>query len=195
VTPTISAGLSGHYEFQEPDFGRNFSIGRGRALGTFAIGRDGTLLAEAGADFFTRENDSTEVEPGILASYTHRFLAFAITAHYEQGYRNSSEDVDDNGVTYTRSAGIFLTSLLFRQLTATVGFRYEENDFQTLSVGVTPGTTDRTYSVDVGLRYLLVRSLFLAAGYTGTFRTSTDEGAEFNENRFHLGVTYEYNLF
>ena len=49
--------------------------------------------------------------------------------------------------------------------------------------------------MDLAFRYLLARSLFLTLGYVGTFRFSTQESAEFNENRVRLGVTYEYNPF
>ncbi len=200
VTPTISAGVSGGYQYQEPDQEtdsvRRFSIGRGRAIGRVGVGPDGNLLVEAGADVFARQDESTKVRPGILASYTHRFLAFAITARYEQGYRARFEEVDNSGVTFTRSAGIFLTSSYFRDLTATLGFQYEENKFQdTTLLGAPAGTTDRTYSVTAELRYLLVRWLFLTAGYTGTFRISTQDADEFNENRVRVGVTYQYNLF
>lgn len=196
VTPTISAGLTGKYAFQEPDEGRSFTLGRGRAIAAVGVGPSGTLQAEAGADFFTRQDESTKIRPSFLASYTHRFFAFAVTARYEEGYRADFEDVDSGGITFTRSAGVFLTSAFFRNLVATLGVRYEENKFQDTTVlGATAGTTDRTWDVDVELRYLLVRSLFLTAAYTGTFRTSTDVTAEFNENRARLGLTYEYNLF
>jgi len=197
LTPTVSAGLTGTYVFQEPDVGQNFTIGRLRALATVQIGRDGTAEAEVGADAFRlREEDSVEFRPSGALSYTHRFFALAITARYEQGYELGYEDVDSTGTTFTRSAGVFLSSALFRNLTTTLGFRYEENTFQFSTIqGVAAGTRDRTYSIDAGIRYLLVRSLYLSLGYTGTFRISSQDTAEFNENRVRLGLTYQYGLF
>ncbi len=195
VTPTVSAGVTGFYQFQEPDVGRNFSLGRGRAVGTLAVARDGSLQAEVGADVFSQERASTKVRPSVLAAYTHRFRAFDVTGRYEQGYRNNSENLDDTGVTFTRTGAILFTTSFFRDLTNTFGVRYEENNYQTPVLGIPLDTTDRTWSVDLGFRYLIVRSLFLTAGYSGTFRQSTQETAEFYENRVSLGMTYQYDLF
>jgi Putative beta-barrel porin 2 len=196
VTPTISAGVTGFYQFHEPDVGRDSTLGRSRAIGTVAIGPDGNLQAEAGADVFAHQADDTKVRPSFLAAYTHRFVPFTVSARYEQGYKSDFEELDSGGVTFTRSAGIFLTSSYFRDLTGTFGIRYEENEFeQTTLFGAPAGTTDRTWSFDLELRYMIVRSLFLITGYTGTIRNSTQESAEFYENRVHLGVTYQYDLF
>jgi hypothetical protein len=198
ITPTISAGFAGGYQYQEPDREPSFNLGRGRVISTFGVGVDGTAALEAGVDVFGGAVQSeTEVTPSFLASYTHRFLVGAVTARYEQGYRNRSEDLFDEGVTFTRSAGIFLTTAFFRDLVATFGVRYVENEFldQTGS-GPPTGTTERTWAVDVAFRYLLARSLFLNFAYSGTFRTSTDPaGDEFNENLFRVGLRYEYNVF
>ena len=150
---------------------------------------------QAGADVFTRQDDLTKVEPSFFLSYTHRFAAFAVTARYEHGYVNNALAIDDSGVTLTRSAGIFLTSAYFRNLTTTFGLRYDENEYQQTTSVARAGTTDRTWAVDLAFRYLLARSLFLTLGYVGTFRFSTQESAEFNENLVRLGVTYEYNPF
>ena len=59
-TPTITPGVAGFYQFQEPDFGRHFSIGRGRATGAFGFGPDGTLEVAGGADLYTRQGDSDQ---------------------------------------------------------------------------------------------------------------------------------------
>jgi hypothetical protein len=195
VTQTVSAGVTGYYQYQENDSGRYGTLGRGRAVGNFALGPNGTLLAEAGADTFSLQGGSLEVRPSVLVDYTHRFLAFAVTARYEQGYLNRALDIDDTGVSFTRTAGIFLRSSYFRNLTTTLGLRYEENTYETATLGIPVDTTDRTWSLDAELRYQLVRSLFLTLAYSGTFRLSTQETAEFNENRVRLGATYQYNLF
>ena len=195
-TPTITAGMMGYYQFQEPDVGRHFSLGRGRATGTFVIGPDGTLNLEAGADVFAFQGDSTEVKPSFLFAYTQRFLAFSVSARYEHGYVNRYTDVNNSGVTLTRSAGVFFTSSFFRDLTPTLGVRYEENDYQNTTLqGARAGTVVRTLAFDVLFRYLIVRSLFLNFGYSGTFRISTVQSEEYNENLFRVGLTYQYDLF
>jgi len=195
-TPALRAGLTGFYQYQEPDSGLHFTMGRGRATGIFDLGPSGTLEVAAGADTFTREDDAAKVRPSFLFAYTYRFVAFAVTARVEQGLQNRAENVDNTGATFTRSAGIFLTSSFFRDLTMTLGGRYEENTFLGTTVqSPTAGTKDRTWAVDAELRYLLVRSLFLTLAYDGTFRTSTQEGSGFNENRVRMGATYQYSLF
>jgi hypothetical protein len=195
-TPTITAGPEGYYEYQEPDIGRHFSLGRGRATAIIGFGAGGTVELGAGADVFAFEGSSTEIKPSFLFSYTKSFMAFSVTARYEHGYVNRYSQLDNSGVTLTRSAGVFVTSSFIRNLTATLGLRYEENEQATTTFqGGLAGTKDTTYSVDVYLRYLLIRSLFLTAGYTGTFRTSTQESDEFNENLVRIGMTYQYNLF
>jgi hypothetical protein len=196
VTPTIGAGLAGSYEFQEPDTGSHFSLGRGRVTSTIGVGPEGKLEAAAGVDVFSREEDTTLVRPSFLAAYTHRFATFAVTARYEQGFRSRFQDVDSSGVTFTRSAGLFFTTAFFRNTVGTLGLRYEENEFQDTTVlGAPAGTTDHTWSVDVEVRYMIIRSLFLVAGYNGVIRTSTQDSAEFYENRVRLGMTYQYTLF
>jgi hypothetical protein len=196
VTPTVNAGLTAYYERQNPDTGRDFSIGRARVTTAIGFGPDGTLTAGVGPDVFWQPDDSTSVRASVLAAYTHRFATFSVTARYEQGYRNRSEELDPS-ITFTRLAGIFLRTAYFRNTIGTFGFRYEENEFQvtSLAAGAPAGTTDRTWSIDLDIRYLLVRSLFLRLGYIGTIRTSTQESAEFYENRVSLGLTYEYFLF
>jgi hypothetical protein len=81
-------------------------------------------------------------------------------------------------------------------VTATLGGRYEENEYQlTTALGAPAGTKDQTWAIDAEIRYLLVRSLFLTLAYNGTFRTSTQEGNAFNENRVRVGISYQYDLF
>ncbi|RPI07707.1 MAG: hypothetical protein EHM71_09960 [Zetaproteobacteria bacterium] len=195
VTPTVSTGVRGYYQYQEPDLGRDFTTATGRAVADVRVGPDGTLRLEAGADGFKRQGDATDIRPGFLAAYTHRFPLLAVTARYEQGYSNQFNELDSSGVAFNRSAGVLLSSSFFRNLTATLGFRYEENQYQITTLAVRSGQTDRTFDVEAGMRYLLVRALYLTLAYTGTFRVSTQESEEFNENRVRLGLTYQYVLF
>jgi Putative beta-barrel porin 2 len=195
-TPAITAGMTGYYEYQDFDTGGLFSLGRGMVTANVAVGTGGMFNLGAGADVFDAQGAPVEVRPNFLLDYTHRFLGVAVSARYEQGYVNRFNDIGNSGVTFTRSAGVFLTSSILRDLTATLGIRYEENDYQITTVyGQPAGTKDRTVAADVALRYLLVRSLFLTLGYTGTFRLSTQQANEFNENIFRAGLTYEYGFF
>jgi hypothetical protein len=198
VTTATSAVLTGSYEYEEPDSGAHFSTGTGRVGGTFAFGPDGALTLLAGASVFSEEGQDTKVRPSGSLAYTHRFAAFVVRALFDSGFRNDSTSLDSTGVTFTRSAGIFVTStqLLFRELTGTLGVRWTEEEFeQSSTFGGPPGTKDRTWDFDVSIRYALARSLFLGLGYTGTIRNSTQSSADFYENRVRLGLTYEYILF
>ena len=103
--------------------------------------------------------------------------------------------MDNTGVTASRSVALFLTSLAFRDLTATLGARWSENRFeQTTAAGGPAGTKDRTWDIDALLRYYILRPLSLTLGYTFTIRTSTSPTAEFLENRVRFGLTYQHNI-
>ena len=198
ITPAISAILFGSYEYQEPDTGDYFTTGTGRLGGTFAIGPQGTLELQGGFSAFTTQGADTEVRPSFLVAYSHRFAAFVVRADFLSGFENQTSAIDSTGLTYTRSAGIFVTTseLLFRNLTGTVGIRWTEDEFfQTSTFGGPPGTKDRTWDFDVSISYLLARSLSLVLGYTGTIRDSSQNSADFYENRVRLGLRYDYTLF
>jgi uncharacterized protein (PEP-CTERM system associated) len=197
VTPAITANVNGSYQFQVPDAGAHFATGRGLAGGTVALGPDGTLSLLGGVSLYATEGQETKVRPSGSLAYTQRFATFVLSARFESGYVNNSSAIDATGVTFTRSAGVFLTTtqLLFRELTATLGVRWVENQFeQSSTFGGPPGTKDRTWDFDASLSYPLARSLSLGLGYTGTIRTSTQSSADFYENRVRLGLTYQYNL-
>ena len=198
ISPAISAVLIGSYEYQEPDSGLHFSTGIGRVGGTFAIGPDGTFELQGGVSTFMTEGQDTEVKPSFLLAYTQRFAAFVVRADFLSGYQNRTSAIDATGATYNRSAGIFVTTseLLFRSLSATAGVRWTEEEFlQTSTFGGPPGTKDRTWDFDVSLGYPLARSLSLVLGYTLTIRDSTQDSADYYENRVRLGLRYEYTLF
>jgi len=156
------------------------------------------LELQGGFSAFTTQGADTEVRPSFLVAYSHRFAAFVVRADFLSRFENQTSAIDSTGLTYTRSAGIFVTTseLLFRSLTATVGVRWREEEFfQTSTFGGPPGTKDRTWDFDVSFGYPLARSLFLVLGYTGTIRDSTQDSADFYENRVRLGLRYEYTLF
>ena len=200
LTPTISATLSGLFTYHDPDRDPNLMIGRARLGVTGAFGPYGSLAAEAGVGVFNQQNDSTSVRPSILLNWTQQFTLFSLSAAYQQDYQENFQQVTNAGVTFTRSAGLVLTSsgMLFRDLTATLTGQWVENRFQ-LAVpgqnGVSAGTVDRTWNLGMEIRYLILRGLSLVLGYTATIRTSTDPNAEFLENRVRFGLTYQYDIF
>jgi hypothetical protein len=200
LTPTVSASLSGLFIFHDPDRDPNFMIGRTRLGSTGAFGPYGSLRAEVGIAVFAQQNDTTKVLPGILLNWSQQFALLTVSATYQQDYQEHFQQVTSTGVTFTRSAGLALTSsgLLFRDLTAALTGQWVENSYQ-LTVpglnGVSAGTVDRTWNLGVEIRYLMLRALSLVLGYTTTIRTSTDPTVEFLENRVRLGLTYQYDIF
>jgi len=134
-TPTISGVLIGSYEYQEPDIGEPFATGIGRVGGTFALGPDGTFELQGGFSTFMTQGADTKLRPSFLLAYSQRFATFVVRADFLSGFDNRSDALDSTGVTFTRSAGIFVTNteLLFRQLTGTVGVRWTEEEFQQTS--------------------------------------------------------------
>jgi predicted porin len=197
-TPAISAILFGSYEYQEPDTGEPFATGIGRVGGTFAIGPDGTLELQGGFSTFMTQGEETKLRPSFLLAYTQRLASVVVRADFLSGFENRSDALDATGVTFTRSAGLFVTTseLLFRQLTGTAGIRWTQEEFQqTSTFGGPPGTKDQTWDFDVSISYPLARSLSLGLGYTGTIRTSDQSSAGYYENRVRLGLRYTYTLF
>jgi hypothetical protein len=200
LTPTVSATLSGLFTYHNPDRDPDLMIGRARPGVTAAFGPYGSLSAEVGVGVFNQQNDSTRVRPSILLNWTQQFTLFSLSATYQQDYQENFQQVTNAGVTFTRSAGLVLTStgLLFRDLTTTLTGQWVENSFQ-LTVpgqnGVSAGTVDRTWNLGAEIRYLILRGLSLVLGYTATIRTSTDPNAGFLENRAHFGLTYQYDIY
>ncbi len=200
LTPTLSGTLSGRLRYHEPDTGANLTTGRARIGGTGAVGPYGTFTAEAGVSVFAQQNASTNVRPSILVTWSQLFNAFSVSATYSEDYHSNFQELSNTGVTYTRSAGLVLatTGLLFRNLVATLTGYWVENKFQQTTVGatgVTAGTVDKTWNVGVEIRYFILRPLSLVTGYTAVIRTSTDPTVGFVENRVHLGLTYQYQIF
>jgi hypothetical protein len=201
LTPTVSGTLSGLFTYHDSDRDPDLMIGRARLGGTGAFGPYGSIAAEAGAGVFAQQNDSTNVRPSILLNWTQPFTLFSLSATYQQDYQENFQLVTNTGVTFTRSAGLALSStgLLFRDLTTTLTGQWVENR-NLLPVpgpnGVVAGTADRTWNLGAEIRYLIVRGLSLVLGYTATIRTSTEANYPgFLENRVHVGLSYQYAIF
>jgi hypothetical protein len=56
-------------------------------------------------------------------------------------------------------------------------------------------TKQNTFNADLGIRYYLIGGLSLNLDYVFTIRDSTDPTQDFYENRFRMGLTYQYGLF
>lgn len=200
LTPTISGTLSGWFAYHDPDRDPNLMLGRARLGGTGTLGPYGSLAVEAGAGVFAQQDSPAKVRPSILVNWTQQFAAFSLSARYQQDYQENFQQVTSTGVTFSQSASVFLTTtdLLYRDLTASLRAEWGENRYQltvTGPQGVSAGTVDRTWSLGVEIRYLILRPLAVIVGYTATIRTSTDPNAEFLENRVHFGLRYQYNIF
>lgn len=196
LTPTISVTLFTFFTHHDEDRGQDFMIGRARLGGIWTLGPNGSLEGGAGANVFAPRDSETTVRPSVLVGWTQRLSLFSLSARYEEVFQERFQQVDNTGVTATRSASVNLAILAFRDLTATLSGGWTENRFeQTTLAGGSAGTRDRTWDVDAGLRYYILRPLSLTLGYTYTIRTSTDPTAEFHENRIRFGLTYQYDIF
>jgi len=195
LSPTASGTLSASFTQHDEDRGQDFISGRMRIGGTFALGPDGSLDASGGAEVFTPRGGNSTVRPSGSVAWTQRFSLFSLSVRYEDGFQLRFQTLDNTGVTGSRSVALLLTSLAFRDITATLGARWTENRFeQTTAAGGPAGTKDRTWDVDALLRYYILRPLSLTLGYTVTIRSSTTPTAEFVENRIRFGLTYQHNI-
>ncbi len=200
LTSTISGTLSGWFAYHEPDRDPNLTLGRARLGGTGTLGPYGSLAVEAGAGVFAQQDSPAKVRPSLLANWTQQFAAFSLSARYQQDFQENFQQVTNMGVTFSQSAGVFLTTtgLLYRDLTATLRAEWGETRYQltvTGPQGVAAGTVDRTWNLGGDIRYLILRPLAVIVGYTATLRTSTQSNAGFLENRVHFGLTYQYSIF
>jgi predicted porin len=195
LTPTLTGILTGLYTTHEEDTetGTDFVIGRAR-VGAAWAGAERRLELQAGADVFSPDPGDDEVRPSGLVSYTERFAWFALTADYQAGFQERFQEVDNAGVSFTQQAGVVLTTTAFRALTGTLALRWSYNDFQTTTSTVAADTSEHTYDLELGVRYQLLRPLFISAGYVLTIRDSDDPEDEFTENRIRLGLTYTFDL-
>ncbi len=196
LTPALTGLVTGLFTTHQADEADevDFIIGRTRLGVTWILNPESTLEAQAGVDFFDPDTDSLSVHPSGSVGYTQRFPWLALSLRYEEGIQERFQEVDNTGVARTRAASILLSTVSFQRLTATAALRWAENRFELTTPVVVADTRDRTWDIELGARYQLLRPLFVSAGYVLTVRTSTDEESEFVENRVRVSVTYAFNL-
>ena len=197
-TPTVTGNLSGKFTEHNADQpqAEDFRIGGGMVGGVLTLGPNGSISAQVGPDFFAPQNNKTIVRPGFVGLWTQRFSYFALSVGYNQSFQSNFQSVDNTGVSFVRSASVYLTSLAFRDLTATVGARWNRQKFeQSTTSGGPAGTQETTWDLEGRLEYILARPLVLTLGYIYTIRSSTNPIAAFVENRVRLGLTYRYDIF
>jgi hypothetical protein len=196
LTPTTTATLSFRFNQHDAERGQDFMIGGGRLGGALALSPDASLAVDGGAEVFAPRDSTATVSATASLAWTQRFALFSVTGRYEEGFRERFLEVDVTGVARTRSGTFRVTSTAFRDLTATLGATWTENRFeQTTVAGGPAGTRDRTWNLEAGIRYLILRSLVFTLGYVAVLRTSTVPSAEFLENRVRLGLAFQYDLF
>jgi hypothetical protein len=196
LTPNVSLRLSAQFTHHDEERGQDFMLGRARLGGTLTLGPDASLEADAGAEAFAPRDDRVSLRSSVGFAWIQRFSLFSLSARYEEGFQERFQGVDNTGVTKTRTAALLLTTLAFRDLTATLGANWTENRFeQTTVAGGPAGTADRTWNLEAGIRYAILRGLSLTLGYVATIRTSTNPTADFLENRVRLGLTFQHDLF
>ncbi len=196
ITPTTSGTLDVTFTHHDSDRGQDFKIYEGRLGATTTLGPDGTLSASGGASVFDPSGGKQNVRPSVSVSWTQRFALFSVFAQYQEGFATRFQEVDNTGVTATRSAVLSLTSVAFRDLVASLTGRWTENRFEQTTTAAGPaGTRDRTWDLEANLRYAVIRWLYVYVGYTLTIRSSTVPTNEFLENRVRLGLTGQYDFF
>ncbi len=195
-TPSISGVLTGSFTHHDSDFGQDFITYGGRVGASVTLGPTDSLDASGGVEVFSPRGGSSSLSPSIAVGYTRQFALFSMSAQYTEGFVQRFQAVDNTGVSRTRSASLFLSSLAFRNLGATLGFRWAENHFeQSTAVGGPADTVDRTYDVTAGLSYSIFRWLSASLGYSFTIRTSSSSAAEFYENRVRVSLTAASDVF
>jgi hypothetical protein len=197
LTPNLRGTLSGSFTEHDVDHvtSQNFRIARGRLGGAVSVGPEGSLSAEAGTDVFMLRDHGPRVFPAGKVTYSHRFPILAMAVSYEESLAQQFQTAGIAALTHTRSASLLLSSVTFRDLTASVGtsFNWQKIQQGTATSGV-PGEVDRTLDVEGRLQYFILRPLSLTLGYVVTFRTSNVPTVGFLENRINLSLSYAYNL-
>jgi hypothetical protein len=196
IDPTLDGALTATFTYHDSDRDQDFYIYGAILGGTKRFASGGSLSVFIGPQVFAPRGDPVKVRPSGSISWNQPFTFFSLMAQYSAGYNQNFGAIDNTGVTFTQLADISLVSTAIRNLTANLGIRWEENRFEQTTIATgSAGTVDRTWNVDLGIRYYLIRWLSLGLGYTLTMRTSTQASAEFLENRVRLGLTAQYTPF
>jgi len=196
LTPSFTAALSGLVTSHLPDDSStvSFMIERLRLAGTWTASPVTFFDGAIGVDRFDPNNSSPKMRPSASLGLTHRFPLFDLAARYEAGFQEQFQDVLNTGATFTQAASVLLRLTAYRNLLATLAIRWTQNDFQLSTANVGANTTDRTWNLEMGVRYTLLRPLFLTFNYALLLRDSTAPGVGFTENRVRVGLTYAFTF-
>ncbi len=212
ITQTLNGKLLGSLIYHKPDspIAVEYFTGDLGIVGLWQYSPTGRLELGAGVSVFSPQanqfpgltallvaDSTTQVRPSVLFRWSQEFLYLRLSAQYSQLYVPDFGSVEFFNLSFRRSAGIALstTGSLFRNLTGTLGVNWVQNDYPLTTINVGAGTTQDTFNVDFGVRYYLFGGLSLNLDYVYTIRDSTNPTEDFYENRFRIGLTYQYNLF
>ncbi len=212
LTQTLTARFLGSFTYHNPDspiavehLSGNVGIG-----GSWQYSPTGNLDLGAGVAIFSPQSNqfpsltsllvastTTDYRPSVIFRWSQGFPFFALSAQFSQLYVTDFGSAQYFNSSFTRTAGISLstTGLLFRNLTGTLGVNWVQNFYPVTTINVRADTTQNTFNVDFGVRYYLIGGLSLNLGYVFTIRDSTNPTEDFYENRFRIGLTYQYSLF
>ena len=211
LTPTLNARFLGSFTYHNPDspiavehLSGNVGIG-----GNWRYSPTGSLDLGAGISVFSPQanqpssltpflvsSTTNEYRPSVILRWSQEFPYFVLSAQFSQLFVTDFGSTQFFNSSFTRTAGITLstTGLLFRNLTGSLGVNWVQNEYPVTTINVRADTTQDTFNVDFGVRYYLFGGLSLNLGYVFTTRDSTNPTEDFYENRFRLGLTYQYNL-
>ena len=197
LTPTINATGLGSFTWNKKDEGdtNNFMLGKAQVGATVTLGPEGSIVvAEAGGQIYAPEQGNSKISPSGRIAWTQRFSYASLTASYDYGFQNNSLGISPTGLSEVSSAALLLETATFRDVTATLGGRWNrEHREQTTSAGGPSGTWTTTWEARAGIRYLILRSLTLALNYVLTNRTSDQPNNEYVENNIQLSLNYNYD--
>jgi hypothetical protein len=212
LTQTLNTKLLGSFTYHTPDspFSVEYYSGNVGIGGSWQYSPTGNLDLGAGIGIFSPQGNqfpsllpflvadsTTQVRPSVVLQWSEQFPYLVLSAQYSQLYVPDFGSVQFFNLSFTRTAGITLstTGALFRNLTGTFGFNWVQNEYPLTTLNVRADTTQNTFNVDFGVRYYLFAGLSLNLGYVYTIRDSTTPTENFYENRFRIGLTYQYSLF
>ena len=196
LTPSFSLNGTGSVQYHVEELDRGFLIGQARGGFTTSVGPNGSLSVQGGAMLFDPATGSTRLRPSGLASLTYLFASVAVTAEYERSFNARFQDIRSTGVSEVESASLRVSTSAFRDLTASLGGRWNwEKREQTTADGGPAGTTETSWDIEARIRYAILRQLLLNLGYFLTLRTAALPINEFLENRVQLSLTYTFYGF
>ncbi len=212
LTQALNARFLGSLTYHSPDspiavpyFTGNVGIG-----GSWRYSPTASLDLGVGVGIFSQQanefpglapslvaEQTTQIRPDFVLRWSQEFLYFVISAQYTQLYVPDFGSPQFFNLSYTRTAGLSLstTGALFRNLTGTLGVNWVQNNYPLTTINVRADTTQETFNIDFGVRYYLIGGLSLNFAYVFTTRDSTDPTQDFYENRFRIGLTYQYAGF